>query len=428
MPVATEAQVQGAIGKACMIDSKLYAYAAVTATTFLDREEAFLEAVPGDAAPFAHQAQSIQRAALNTAFNTLRQRVDPLLLSYARVLGLAPGDPILPRLYRYFADNSGTVLNRAFSFGSWSAGGSNAGTGLIYRLTKDEYNFTIESGFAEVKTAECVADAHSGTRRHEEQFMVRGKPAGRDSLERIGSGVAVPVRCMSANSSSQYVQNPSFENVQNGGTFASNSDLTGWTMSAYANFASVTATTYKDNPSATTSRSLRFNTNGSIYQTFEQVRLNWNRNVPLFAQIAFYRESSCDGTLSLTIGGVTASVALSAQSGWTILTFPITTNAWFKNWNTDAPAGSLTDAEIKIELASRTTGTLLIDDLIIGPYTPVDGAWVAIVGGATPFIQRDVFTATDTSSDTGIVQTQLARAYGFYLPHTSGTPSWTEPT
>jgi hypothetical protein len=419
--------VQGAIGKACILDKEMYAYLATTATTYLDREEAFLEAIPGDAQPAAQAGQSQQRAALVAAFSTLRARVDPLLNAYARVLALAPGEPVLPRLYRYFADNAKTVKSRAFSFGSWSAV-TGTGTGAIYRLTKDEYDFTIESGFAEVKTAECIQDAHSGTQRHQELFRIRGKPAGRDALERIGTGGAVNVQCLSAASTAQWVQNPSFENVQNSGTFASNTDLTGWTMSAYANFVSVTSDYYKDNPAATTSRCLRLSTNASIYQSFEGVKLNWNRNVPLFAQIAFKRESSCDGTLTLTVGGKSTSVVLSAQSGWTVLTFAVTTDAWFKQWNEAAPSGTPTDANIKIELSGRTTGTLLIDDFILGPYTGLDGAWVAIVGGATPFLQRDVFTVTDTSSDTGIIQTQLARAYGFYLPHTSGSPTWSEPS
>ena len=83
---------------------------------------------------------------------------------------------------------------------------------------------------------------------------------------------------------------------------------------------------------------------------------------------------------------------------------------------------------ITIELASNTTGDLLVDDFLLGPMTRVDGAWVAIVGGATPFVLRDVFTVTDTSTDTGIIQTQFAKSLGYYLPHLSSSNTWADPT
>ncbi len=432
MGLPTEADLQAAIGKALIQDKELFAYLATQTNNFVSREAAYLLAIPSDSSPGAESGQQRLRSILAQSVGLTAERCAPLWATYSRVAALPPNEPFWPRLFRYFHDNSKTVKSRAFSFGSWSAGGSNVGTGSIYRLSVDQYNYTIEAGFAETKTAECVQDANSGARRHEELFRVRGAAAGRDALERIGTGRAIDVRCLSPQSSATLVPNCSFENISGTTGAAGLTGIDSWTVlsGAFTNVETVTSDYYRDVPGATTNRSLRFSGNETVYQTFDSLSAlkNWDPNIPLFAQIAFKRESSCDGTLRLIIGGITASVTLAAQSGWTILTFPITTNAWFRQWNASAASGSLSNMAVKIQLLSRTTGTLLVDDLIIGPYAQVDGAWVALVSGQTPFLQRDTFTATDTSSDTGLIQTVLARTQGLYLPHTSGSPTWADPT
>lgn len=426
MPVASESTVQGAIGKACIADKELAAYLATTGTHWVTREAAFLAAVPSGCAPAVQNQQREQRSKLAEATFMLQGRIDELIAEYGRAVLLPPGVNRYDRLFRYFGDNSKTVLSRGFSFGSWSAGGSNVGTGLVRRLTVDEYGFVIENGFAEVKTAECVADSNSGRKRHSELFEYRGKPPGIDALELIGSGKNVRIECMSADSTQRLgVKNPSFEGVT--GSTGSLTEIHNWTPSAIGSFDTITSAYYRDVPGVATPRSLKIAGNASIKQTFADMRVNWEPGVPIYAQIAYNREvGSGDGNLNIVIGSKTATVALSAQTGWNILTFLITTDAWPKNWN--AVGADPATNGITISIDSRTTGYTLVDDLIVGPYVQVDGAWVAIIGGATPFVRRDVFTATDTSTDTGIIQTQFAKQLGFYLPHTTPTPTWSEPT
>jgi len=426
MPLPTEADLQASIGRRIMMDKTLYDALAVTATTFLTREAAYLLAIPADASPGAETAQATFRSLLTQSTLQLVNGLASHWATYAQLAALRPNEDFWRELRRYFVANNLTVKYRNVTFGSWSAV-TGSGTGYIYRLTKDQDNFNIEAGFAETKTAECIADQNNGAQRHAEVFRVRGAPAGKDALELVGTGRFVDVTCLSPNSSGAIVKNPSFESVTVS-SYPTITDIANWTPSSISNLETETTTYFKDNPQATTSRSLRFKTNASIVQSFTDLGLKWDPNVPLFAQIAFYRESSCDGSLNIIIGNVTATVVLAAQVGWTILTFPVTTNAWYLNWKKTAPSGSLTNAAVTISLTGRSTGTLLIDDFTIGPYTQVDGCWVAIVGGATPFLLRDKFTITDSSADTGIVQTILARRYGQYLPSTSGSPTWTEPT
>lgn len=429
MPLPTEAVLQASAGRAMMMDKELYDYLAVTGTTWLAREKTYLEAIPSDCDPSAAQSQATLRSLLNQASTQLVSRLASHWATYSQLAALRPNEDFWRELRRYFVANNLNVKYRNVSFGSWSAV-TGSGSGYIYRLTKDQDNFNIESGFAETKTAECIADQNNGAQRHGEVFRVRGAPAGKDALELVGTGRFVDITCLSPASSSTIVRNPSFESFTPN-TLPAISALSNWTVgSSIANFQvdSTSANVFKDNPQAATSYALRFLTNDSILQSFTDMGLRWDPNVPLFAQIAFKRESSCDGTLAITIGNVTASVVLSAQTGWNILTFPITKDAWYLNWKKTAPSGSLTNASVAITLSGRSTGTLLVDDFTIGPYTQVDGNWVAIVGGATPFLLRDKFTIVDSTADTGIIQTILARRYGQYLPSTSGTPSWTEPT
>lgn len=424
MPLPSEATVQAAIGKACIADKELYAYLAQTGTHWVTREAAFLAAVPADSMPAAQVAQREQRKALNFATQMLAPRLEPLWQTYARVLGLAPGDDILQRLFRYMGENTKSVLSRGFSFGAVAAAGGNVGTGTVNRLTLDRYGFVIESGFAEVKTLECTRDSNGGLKRHWEEFTVRGAPAGRDDLERIGTGEAVKVRALCAESTQAAgVQNPSFDGVAVT-PFTATTDVQGWVMSDITKFA-VNADYYRDTPGVATNRSLELSGNCTLKQTFAAMRFNWDPTVPLYAQIAFKRSGN-DGDLKITIGGKTSTVSVAGGAGWQIARFLITKDAWMLNWN--AVGADPATNGITIELANRTVGTLLIDDFVLGQYAPMDGAWIAIVGGATPFVLRDQFTFTDTSTDTGIIQTQLAKAYRTYLPHLAAANTWADPT
>jgi hypothetical protein len=60
------------------------------------------------------------------------------------------------------------------------------------------------------------------------------------------------------------------------------------------------------------------------------------------------------------------------------------------------------DLDVGFALASRTSGCLYLDDIVFAPMTPIDGAFYALVGGATPFKAKDVFTVTDSESTRGI--------------------------
>jgi hypothetical protein len=424
--VSAETDLQGAISKRIKIFDQQKRFALSNAANFVTMESTELSAIPNDAREEVTPGLEVLR---NQIFG-FRGLVTPSLASYLpaymRILAVqeangASLDQILYHLYQHAAIAPVTVKSRAIVFNS-PAAGSNSGTGAITRLTKDRYNYPIEAGSAEAKTWTCIADEHNpGGARHQELFELTGAANSRSIFPMPGQGARGQARVLSILDSAQYLQNPGFE--QYDGT----SGFTGWIPSSvgvWSNFAQH-ATYYKDVPGATP-YSLQFLNNDSVKQTFTTQQLRWPPGVPLYAQLAWQRLTSADGTLSFQIGGKTASVAVNTGTNgvWNVLRWPVAApdqDAWFRRWNTQ-------NAEIKITLSGRTTGTVLVDDVICGPYAPWDYSWFAIVGGATPFLRDDVFTATDT--ETGAInQEWLARAFpGFYLPAvTGGAETWGEP-
>lgn len=432
MPFLSEANLRTAIGLRIKMSNEALKFASSSSPNYVTMEDTYLLALGSDAMPEAASAAGATRRTLAQLLDpsVLRRDLRPLWLEYSRIKGWAETDDvaIIVRLFETFAltGTPVTVKNRAWTYSAVSDVGSPVGSGDVYRCVTDRFAYQVEGQlFAETKSIRCIGDENSGRPRHQERFLIRGEAFGRDVLDIGGTGVSAIVDVLSSEgATAQLVSNPSFEQVvESGGSLTS---LSGWEVTgSLSNLASVDDdgtgnTIFQDVPGASTSRSLQFSTNESIYQRLKDRRWTWNPDVPLFASVALRRQSSCDGTFTLTIGGSSSSVVLAAQSGWFLLNFPVNENAWFRQWNDDA-------GQIKLALASRTTGTLLVDSLVVGPYTNVAGVNYAIRGGATPFRVDDEFSTNDTCSETGIIQKWLARTYGLYLPHTSGSAVWVDP-
>jgi hypothetical protein len=341
------------------------------------------------------------------------------------------------RLREYMAGAAAqTVLTRGMSFGSISVGGSNVGNGTINRMTKDKYNSTLEGSTAEAKTFTCIQD-QGQTSKDEEVFEVRGQHLF-DFCKEAGSGIQTSMRAISARDSATFVRNPSWSSFS--GTpptagsevvAATTTSFSGWTLSAAANFKASVDQAYRGFPGDGTPMSIRVLDNGNLYQTFDDnQRPTFNPEVPYYTQVAVYRESNCDGNLTVTLGSKSQTFAMSGLSNgaWNIVRLDLDRDLIYDRWRSD-------DAQLKFTLASRTTGTLYLDDVIFSPMAVLDGLYYMIVGGATPFMREDVFTFTDTESATrGVLQywmTHRSQAsgllgYAFTLP-SAGSPTIADP-
>lgn len=430
MATPTEAEVQTQISNLIAIFQELRKHGNVNSSgnisNYIAREDTYVQSLEGDFIPEALSGLSQFRAGINSSLSrdVCRAALDPLLRQYAKVVGtITETDPegILDRLYDHFVTNSSTVNSRNITHGSPSAG-SNIGGGTINRLTVDENNYELEAIPVEAMRADCIRDEHLGAVEHEEVFEFRGQDAEKDNVAITGSGSRIEVRALSARNS--LLSNASFS--QFSGTIASPTAITNWTVgSDIANFQLDETNYYRDFQGDSTPRALIFETNESISQNFNIRRLQLDYNTPYYCQVAYNRQvGSCDGRLTLTCGNQTADVVLSAQTGWNVLRIAVGQGNWPKNFvDVENPV-------IKLQLTGRTSGTLLIDDVIFAPYTPWLGTYYAIVGTATPFLYGDSFTWTDSfAGSDSILQYWFWRLYNFFFPHDNASgETWADPS
>lgn len=430
--MSAETDLWTATGKIVKLLHDVKGHAVGTFAT--DRETAIAGTVAGAALPMQSVIGALNAQLYSFANPGVGAPVlNAVLPEYARILAIAETAPadIFFRVFERFGSQPFTVKSRNRTFGSPSAGGSNIGTGAVVRLSTDRYAYKIESGSDEAKSWLCTNDANSGAKRHNERFLLRGAAITRTEFPMLTESSQIPgVKALSIDDSASYIQNPGFE------TWDATNGASGWSAgTAWSNFDTYTTSVYKDIlPSTGTARALKFVASDYIYQTWSQQALNWNPYVPLYAQVAWMRLASATGTLKIKIGNVEATVDVSTGTNgvWNVLRWPLAapaSTAWFRSWNVGTDAATPpSNPFIKITMTSLAVGTVVIDDVICGPYTQFDGTWCAIVGGATPFLKEDVFTATDSSGATAIIQEYLARYHGVYLPSTTGgTESWADP-
>lgn len=429
--MATETQARAQISAVIHAFEEFRKWAGTATPNYLSLESAITTILNTSFAGECTGALAAARGNLDTFIQQAANVLFPLFREYGITIGATETDiqALFTRLYDWFEAGPYTVQSRNFTYGSPSAAVGNVGNGLIYRLNKDRISTgnNIENCTAEAKVAKCTSDAYSGAAIHEEVMQFRGAAPERDLLKIVGSGKETYISALSARNSQTYLNNPSFD--QYSGTIAVPTALTDWTVnSSIANFEIDQTNYYRSFYGAATPGALKIKTNDKVTQKFSVRNTQWNPNIPLFARIAFNRQVySGDGVLTLKIGSISATVTLAAQTGWNMLTWPgdgsggvlMDYRAWHKNWNTSDPG-------VEVELASNTTGDVLVDDLIISPYSNFDGLWYSAVGGSTPFLRNDSFSWTDTEVG-AVLQHFFWRAFGRYLPSTTGTPSWTDP-
>ena len=372
----------------------------------------------------------------------------PLLRAYAKNLGFpeTSAQDILDRLRRDFAERGTpeTVKTRGFTFGAATGVGSPTGDGVIHRVTLDRYGHPIESATPEVKTFRVLQDVNSGVSKHQESFAIRGDLSPRDLVDAfVGEDRQVDdglVGVTAADSNQIGFRNCSFESILDIASTDLVTALPGWRIgTAVANLETVSGDLvlgtglndfYREIPAeGDTPRSLRFKVNDTITQRLgRDVAVDFDPDVPYIVQIAFKRESSATGTITLTLGGKSVAVAIEsvADGVWGELFIPITaSDQWFETFNADP-------LDLKIAVATLAAGTVLVDDVIVSPMRRWDGTYWAAIGGRTAWVVGDELTATDTvtsEDNDAINQLWLIRAHGYdgYLP-SDAVPTWLDPT
>ena len=427
-----ETQLKNAVD---VLQSSLVGLTSTAAT----KVDTYQDSIESDFATAQSASASAFRSACSSALNQASSVLAPILVAYNHHIVNAPETDVqgsLTRIYDYFVANSKTIKSRGITYGSPSAAGTNTGTGVVFRLTKDEENFDREAVNLEVKTLECVADAHSGALKHEEVFELRGQSAPVDSLVLGGSGIKA-TGYKATTSSSSKIKNSTFSKhsgvtaptAGSPQTFGASDTLTNWTMSAGA----ITSlqldidTVARDTVGDATPTALRFLGNCGIKQTFDTANLRLDSGSPYYLELWLYREGNATGTLTVTCGSKSQAFTIGSltNAAWNRVNLTLDRDLWPTRFN-------VANAAITIALTSLATSTILIDEVCFVPMQSIDGTFCHISPSATTgsgdFLLEDSFTITDAlaGSDSKIQQF-LWRAFGRYLPH-AGSPTITDPS
>ena len=407
-------------------------------------QDTLINSLTGDNAAGILANGDAMRSAIAAQLTPSRDRstLTPCFADFMAAI-LLPSSSLAENLVQFRAwmiANSQTLNSRGMGFGAISVGGSNVGTGTISRITVDNQAIPLEGGHAELKSFECIAD-QGQTEETEEVFSVEGANAGADFASgSTGSGILTTMRALSARDSQTYVRNPSWSSFSGtqptAGSEVAPTTTTAWSGWTVGDITKVKASvdqTYRGFPGDSTPMSIRVIDNTTCNQTFvDNANPTFAARTPFYVQIAIYRESNCDGTLTITLGSKTQAVTMTSLSNgaWNVVRLDLDRDLYYDQWK-------LNDAKIGFALASRTTGTLYLDDLIFSPFNLLDGIGYAIVGSAIPFMRDDVFTFTDTQNVArGILQwwiTHRSRAsellgYPFSLPsNNAGSETITDP-
>ena len=377
------------------------------------------------------------------AGGSLRGWGDPLLFEIAKVINSPEVTPeaIWLDLYDHMHDNTLTCNDPE---DTWASVGTvtGTGTGTLVRITLDEQGYKMNGWMPDAYRLECTADARQQGISHEEIFRFTGTDAAPDNGKRTGTGIDETLRCLSERDSERYIQNPGFEvftgiapTASTPTVLTTTTQLTGWTASVAANVSATIDYLYRTPPGSTLSYAAQMTDNVALTQDLVAVNgTQIDPDVPYLVRFHIYRESSCDGTLTLALGGVNRAVTMTGlnSGAWNVVDLVATAGA--NNWPINFNANGLS---LSATLASRTTGTLIIDAIIMGPFTQVGGGsgtgrgsmghWLAQTGGATPHIKGDYYSWTDSHNTRGKVAFWQALAgYGYLPSKTGGTETWSD--
>lgn len=416
----TLAEIDTQFKNAIDILEEIRKFGHVNAKNLISMQDTLVQSVEGDFSGDLVGSVGGLRSSFSGIVSAGGKVLTPIIRTYGKFMGTPETDEaaILDALYQYFIDNSLTVKSREITFGTVTPDGGNVGNGQVVRLTKDRNNYKIENVHIETKTIVCTADQFSGATKHKETFQVRGQFEEIDNIFVSGSGVIGTVTAIMDDDSE--LRNPSFSNFD--GTEAAPTEITDWTVGDISKVKLDSTNYFRAAQGDTTPEALVFSGNTYIEQLLSVNGVTADPKVPTFLAVAYNAAvSGANGLLTIELGSQTTSVNVSGASGWNYLVLAVSgSSTWFENWDETA-------ANVKIILSGGTVFGLRIDGVILSKFTQIGGTWWAIPGKQTPFLRGDKFTVTDTATDVAKIQRHLVYLKDFYLPHTTGSPTLTDP-
>lgn len=343
-----------------------------------------------------------------------RELMRSIILEMARSTEVAsPAGDNFARAFRdvwLYMHSNKWVRRRLATFGS-PAVVSATGTGTMYRCTKDEKGYNIESAQADTITAECKQDKTSGTSSGLEIFELRGTVAGKDILEQLGIGLTK--RIVASSEGNSILDTPGFED-----TFASSgTSLVGsWETDDATKFAR-SSTAFRGSYSCSITAATSY---------VRQPLTNIDRSRPYLALLRYKDNASRTGTLRLTLGSKTKDATLGSDSNWHDLMIDLDDDCWPNNWINSTPYFQFHCTSL------GGSGDLLVDSCVLKPLDEFAGLYYALTAGATDWLAGnpgDRWSVTDSFSNVGVIQFWVKLLLGLYFPHKqTGSYNLTDPT
>lgn len=391
------------------------------------------EAVKASGAEAAAASSALQVFRANASSNVgraaARTVMDPLISVIARSTQVkssarAP-EAQLRDIYEYMRINSKSVNAREFTRGSFVSGSPYVGDGEFRRVTTDAYGFPLEADCPDTYTCKVVRDQTGGVKPGKEVWRVSPLPYV-DELEwgTSGRGSGDEREFSSINGDDSLLQNASFGDRS--GTDALPTAIPGWTSSTAVigdgtDYAFNSAEYYQASPEkeGTAPKSLEIKLTRTLTQALSVANIVPSFDRPYWLEVAWTRSQGTfsgagTGTLALHLGGKSVSVTAAAQTGWQVLKLPTSSDAdlWPSSWFEDAP-------DVKI-VWTRTTGSILIDRVLLRGFNPYRGHFVLPISRRTPWTYGDRGTFTDSISSDATIARSIGRYYGISLPSATG--------
>ena len=424
---ATKSELWTQLSKAVKILDEIFKFAGQNATNFIGLADSLQQAYEGSHVQSTNTALTAIRTNLNSLCST-SDLLSVLLRELARVgysstasTTAAAIDDIIAGMYA----GGETVKNRVMSYGALFSPAINVGDGILYRLTVDKYGFIIEAGAynAGVVRGDVFVDKNVGTIAGNEQLKLRGEGiVPTDNIE-MGTAPAGEVILTAKRASDGLLTNANFSSADS--TDGVNLLLSGWSAAStvLTHLNEDTSNFFRKIAGETFGRTVKFLQNNSLVQYVAGL----STSLPYLLVVRFYRYSNCDGTLTISLGSKSISIAdltTQATATWIDLVLgDADEKGWYEQFKEDDGGNGV---KIKIELSNWTTGALGIAEIVLVPMVPYDGKYYVLTAGRTDFLKGDYFTYTDTATNTGRIQTTIARLFGKSLPHTAGTPTYAD--
>lgn len=394
--------------------------------TYLPLEGNIIEATEGIHSSELLQEISRVRAQLNQTFSAGRNALLVILRELAAIgyESVATNESeILDDIVVGMVTASETVKNRAWTFGSLQVGLMNIGNAVVYRCTKDKYNFDIEAGIPGNIKVLVKTDKNSGAQAGNEAVVFQGlgtRP--KDEIE-YGNITSETLTAQIFRADNGLLRNPSFDAIESTITTTTQQ---GWTLSAINVFAKETAIFFRTSSGGTTGASLKFLDNGTLMQYLGTQRITVPRNgLPAFLILRYRKTGGCDGTMTLRLGTQTVSVDLTTVTSdtWLDLTIGVgaSNKGYPESFNEDFGGQG---TRVEISLTGRTIGNLYVDEVLLKQSFKFNGLFYLPVAGNIDVLASDYWTFADSALETGRIQYILSRLFKWHFPHTSGSPTY----